>query len=169
MGRFRSFATEEDEQQGIDMSPLIDCVFILLIFFIVTTTFVEETGVEVDKPQAASAARLEKTSILIALTSKGEVVYGGRQIGISDRHRCVDGSTVGCAQRICDATHELLVGGDVVEQVESGWEIGHRYSSTDASDHHTRRQPVRGGHRVTGGVAGPPRRADEVVECVGIG
>jgi biopolymer transport protein ExbD len=37
----------------------------------------------VDKPQAASAARLEKTSILIALTAKGEVVYGGREIGVS--------------------------------------------------------------------------------------
>ncbi|MBI1335799.1 MAG: biopolymer transporter ExbD [Phycisphaera sp.] len=65
------------------MSPMIDCVFILLIFFIVTTTFVEETGVEVDKPQAASSQRLEKNSILIALTAKGEVVYGGREIGIS--------------------------------------------------------------------------------------
>jgi biopolymer transport protein ExbD len=65
------------------MSPLIDCVFILLIFFIVTTVFVEETGVEVDKPQAASASQLEKTSILIALTAKGQVVYGGREIGIS--------------------------------------------------------------------------------------
>jgi biopolymer transport protein ExbD len=83
MGRFRESATEDSSESGIDMSPLIDCVFILLIFFIVTTTFVEETGVEVDKPQAASATRLEKTSILIALTAKGEVVYGGRAIGIS--------------------------------------------------------------------------------------
>lgn len=82
MGRFRSFSDEE-ETGGIDMSPLIDCVFILLIFFIVTTTFVEETGVEVDKPQAASAVRLEKTSILIAITADGNVVYGGRDIGIS--------------------------------------------------------------------------------------
>ena len=64
------------------MSPMIDCVFILLIFFIVTTTFVEESGIEVDKPQAASAVRLEKTSILIALTDQGSVVYGGREIGI---------------------------------------------------------------------------------------
>jgi biopolymer transport protein ExbD len=39
--------------------------------------------VEVDRPQAASASQLEKTSVLIALTSKGEVVYGGREIGIS--------------------------------------------------------------------------------------
>lgn len=83
MGRFRNMAAEDSGEAGIDMSPLIDCVFILLIFFIVTTTFVEETGVEVDKPQAASSVRLEKTSILLALTDKGEVVYGGREIGIS--------------------------------------------------------------------------------------
>jgi len=82
MSRIRQMMTDDSSETGIDMSPLIDCVFILLIFFIVTTTFVEETGVEVDKPQAASAERLEKSSILIALTSKGEVVYGGREIGI---------------------------------------------------------------------------------------
>jgi biopolymer transport protein ExbD len=83
VSRFRSFSSGEEDSGGIDISPLIDCVFILLIFFIVTTTFVEETGVEVDKPQAASAARLEKNSILIAVTAKGEVVYGGREIGIA--------------------------------------------------------------------------------------
>jgi biopolymer transport protein ExbD len=83
MGRFREMAAEDGGDAGIDISPLIDCVFILLIFFIVTTTFVEETGVEVDKPQAASSVRLEKTSILLALTEKGEVVYGGREIGLS--------------------------------------------------------------------------------------
>jgi biopolymer transport protein ExbD len=83
MGRFREMASEDNNDIGVDISPLIDCVFILLIFFIVTTTFVEETGVEVDKPQAASSVRLEKTSILLALTEKGEVVYGGREIGFS--------------------------------------------------------------------------------------
>src|SRR6056297_701331 len=83
MGRFRNSGAVENDESTIDISPLMDCVFILLIFFIVTTTFVEETGVEVDKPQAASSVRLEKTSILIALTAKGEVVYGGREIGIS--------------------------------------------------------------------------------------
>jgi biopolymer transport protein ExbD len=82
MSRFRSFSEREDEG-GIDISPLIDCVFILLIFFIVTTVFVDETGIEVDKPQAASSVQLEKNSILIALTAKGEVVYGGRDIGVA--------------------------------------------------------------------------------------
>lgn len=83
MGRFRSSGNDQGDAPAVDMSPLMDCVFILLIFFIVTTTFVEETGVEVDKPQAASSVQLEKTSILLALTEKGEVVYGGQEIGIS--------------------------------------------------------------------------------------
>jgi biopolymer transport protein ExbD len=82
MGRFKDAGGDEGAEASIDLTPMIDCVFILLIFFIVTTTFVEETGVEVEKPQAASAVDLEKTSILIALTSKGEVVYGGREIGV---------------------------------------------------------------------------------------
>lgn len=82
MGRFHQ-QSEENSEVGIDLSPLIDCVFILLIFFIVTTVFVEETGVEVDKPQAASSVQLEKNSILIALTENGGIVYGGRDIGIS--------------------------------------------------------------------------------------
>lgn len=82
MGRFRNMA-EDSTEVGVDMTPLIDCVFILLIFFIVTTTFIEEAGVEVDKPQAASSVQLEKTSIILALTANGQVVYGGNEIGLS--------------------------------------------------------------------------------------
>ena len=81
MGRFRE-QSQTNEDAAIDMSPLIDCVFILLIFFIVTTTFVEETGVDVDKPVAASASDLEKNTIMIALTADNQVIYGGREIGI---------------------------------------------------------------------------------------
>ncbi|MEM9159469.1 MAG: biopolymer transporter ExbD [Verrucomicrobiota bacterium] len=82
MKRKRSF---DDGKKGeeINMSPLIDMVFILLIFFIVTTVFVEETGVDVNKPQAASATDLDKNSILIAITESGNVVYGGKEIGVS--------------------------------------------------------------------------------------
>ncbi|MEM7516513.1 MAG: biopolymer transporter ExbD [Planctomycetota bacterium] len=82
MARFSDSLSEDDGDTGIDMSPLIDCVFILLIFFIVTTVFVDETGVEVDKPQAASSKQLDKTSILIALQSDGKIVAGGKEIGI---------------------------------------------------------------------------------------
>jgi biopolymer transport protein ExbD len=83
MGRFNEAPTDESSEGAIDISPLMDCVFILLIFFIVTTTFVEETGVEVERPQAASSKQLEKTSILIALMSNGNVVYGGEEIGLA--------------------------------------------------------------------------------------
>jgi biopolymer transport protein ExbD len=82
MARFGS-SNEPEEDAAIDISPLIDCIFILLIFFIVTTTFVEETGIEVDKPQAAAAAALEKQSVMIAVTAEGAIVYGGKEIGIS--------------------------------------------------------------------------------------
>jgi biopolymer transport protein ExbD len=79
----RRFSSPSEESEEINLSPLIDMVFILLIFFIVTTVFVEETGIDVNKPEAASAVDLDKQSILIALTPKGEVVYGGRDIGVN--------------------------------------------------------------------------------------
>ncbi len=83
MKRRRLLYATETKSEEINVSPLIDIVFILLIFFIVTTVFVEETGVEVSRPQAASASMLEKNSILIAITSEGNIVYGGREIGLS--------------------------------------------------------------------------------------
>lgn len=73
----------EQSHNGIDLSPLLDVVFILLIFFIVTSVFVKETGVEVEKPQAVSAQRLENTVIMIAITNKGDVVYDSASIGVA--------------------------------------------------------------------------------------
>jgi len=84
MGRFRD-TTPDDGEDTIDISPLIDCVFILLIFFIVTTTFVEESGVGLDKPQAAPPVRMEQEniSVVLALTDKGEILHEGRVVGMS--------------------------------------------------------------------------------------
>ncbi|MBG86258.1 MAG: biopolymer transporter ExbD [Verrucomicrobiales bacterium] len=78
----RRYLEEEEERNEVNISPLIDMVFILLIFFIVTTVFVEETGIDVDKPIANTSRQLEKKSILIALSASGQVVYGGREIGV---------------------------------------------------------------------------------------
>lgn len=71
------------ESAEVNLSPLIDMVFLLLIFFMVTTVFVQETGVEVQKPQAATAADLDKRSVLIAVTQEGQIVYGGERIAIT--------------------------------------------------------------------------------------
>ena len=82
--RFQRFSEADNAPPvGIDIAPLIDCVFILLIFFIVTTDFVEETGVEVNKPRAASQRDLERNSILIGVTRTGQVFFGGREIGVA--------------------------------------------------------------------------------------
>ncbi len=70
-----------ENSSGIDISPLIDVVFLLLIFFIVTTVFVKETGMDVSIPKAASAEDLDRQAILIAVTAESRVWHGGREIG----------------------------------------------------------------------------------------
>lgn len=83
MHRFNRYQdTSEDGISEINISPLIDVVFILLIFFIVTTVFIEETGVDIEKPRAASQNDIEKNSILLGITPDGRVFYGGQEIGI---------------------------------------------------------------------------------------
>ncbi|PHS25702.1 MAG: biopolymer transporter ExbD [Methylophaga sp.] len=64
----------------VNMTPLIDMVFILLIFFIVTTSFVKETGVDVSRPSAKTAVKKEKANILIAIKPNGEVWIDKRLI-----------------------------------------------------------------------------------------
>ncbi len=78
----RNLSDEGDEEVHIDLSSMIDCIFILLIFFIVSTVFVEETGVTVNKPDVGGASSLESNSILLAVTSEDKVYYGGESIGI---------------------------------------------------------------------------------------
>lgn len=82
MFRKKLFSDDMTKSTEINISPLIDIVFILLIFFIVTTVFFDETGVEINKPQAISQGELEKTSIIIAITDSGQIFYGGRNIGL---------------------------------------------------------------------------------------
>lgn len=80
--KFRRHLAEAEENIDLNLIPLIDVIMFLLIFFISTTSFVEEPGVTVDKPQAASARQLEKNSIIFAVTSDGKVAYGGKEIGL---------------------------------------------------------------------------------------
>ncbi len=79
----RKSLAEGGELSDINISPMIDMVFILLIFFIVTTVFVEEPGVDIEKPITQTLYQLEKNSILIAITGNNRVVYGGQEVGIS--------------------------------------------------------------------------------------
>jgi biopolymer transport protein ExbD len=67
---------------NINITPLIDMVFILLIFFIVTTSFVKETGVDVNRPSAEAAERKERGNILIAVRANGEIWMDERQVDV---------------------------------------------------------------------------------------
>jgi len=71
------------EQVDINMSPLIDCVFLLLIFFIVTTVFVKNTGIDIKKPQAASAKSLQNNSIMISISRDGRIYYAGTVVSLN--------------------------------------------------------------------------------------
>jgi len=80
--RFRRELAEPDEPIELNLIPLIDVIMFLLIFFISTTSFIEEPGVDVEKPQAVSSEDMDKNSIIFAVTSDGKVAYGGKEIGL---------------------------------------------------------------------------------------
>ncbi|MBC2603637.1 ExbD/TolR family protein [Puniceicoccus vermicola] len=85
MRRRRSISEEPEgalAEETINVSPLIDVVFILLIFFIVTTVFVRETGIDVERPRAASSSELSREALLIAVDAEGAVFYGGSPLDI---------------------------------------------------------------------------------------
>jgi biopolymer transport protein ExbD len=69
----------QDEAE-LDMTPMLDVVFIMLIFFIVTTSFVKESGVSVSSPQAQTASQQESVNIFIAITAAGEVWVDRRPV-----------------------------------------------------------------------------------------
>lgn len=72
----------DEEEAGIDITPMLDIVFIMLIFFIVTTSFVKETGIEVNRPNAQTAVRNERGNILIAITESGDIWMDKRKIDV---------------------------------------------------------------------------------------
>lgn len=66
----------------LNMAPLIDMVFILLIFFLVTTSFVKETGIEVSRPTAATAVTHEKATILIGIDEQNHIYIENREVDV---------------------------------------------------------------------------------------
>jgi biopolymer transport protein ExbD len=78
------FLIETKKRGGFELNvvPLIDVVFVLLIFTILTSSLTKETGVSVDKPQAQSAGELNRQSILVAITREGTVHVNERQVDL---------------------------------------------------------------------------------------
>ena len=72
--------TREEDESEVNLTPMLDVVFIMLIFFIVTASFVKEAGIDVSRPPAASAERKERGNILVAITDKDQIWIDRRQV-----------------------------------------------------------------------------------------
>lgn len=103
-----------EDENAIDLTPMLDVVFIMLIFFIVTATFVKEAGVDVERPLASTAERQDLANILIAITPEDDVWIDGNRVDVRDMSTLIkrlhaenpQGSVVIQADR--DSTHKTL-------------------------------------------------------------
>ncbi len=71
---------EDEEDDAVNLTPMLDVVFIMLIFFIVTASFVKESGIDVNRPNAATAERKEKGNILVAISEDNQIWIDKRQV-----------------------------------------------------------------------------------------
>ena len=111
-----------EEDATIDMTPMLDIVFIMLIFFIVTTVFVKEAGVNVNKPNGTLAVTPKNANIFIAVTEDGKVWMDKRQIDVDriranlERLMAEQPSDVIIIQADKEAEHGLVV--EVMDQIK---------------------------------------------------
>ena len=89
MARRRAAAEDETE---INITPMLDIVFIMLIFFIVTTSFVKETGIEPRQPSAETSVAKPRGNILIGINTSGEIWMNKRQVKLSQVRQLVEDS-----------------------------------------------------------------------------
>lgn len=78
----RRFSYQQEEAVQIDLTSMMDVIFIMLLFFIVTTSFVKESGIEINRPTAASAERQERGNIMVAVSPDGAIWIDGRQVDL---------------------------------------------------------------------------------------
>jgi biopolymer transport protein ExbD len=80
MRRSHAGVTIEDEDNEINLTPMLDVVFIMLIFFIVTASFIKEAGIDVNRPDAPTSESIADANILIAISSNDEIWMDRRLI-----------------------------------------------------------------------------------------
>ncbi|SRR6056297_16793 len=116
----RHAAKDEPE---INITPMLDIVFIMLIFFIVTTTFVRETGVEVEKPTAITSEARPQGNVLIGIDSNDQIWMNGSQIELSDVRTLVsrarDENPEGSVILISDKGSRTGTLVDIMDQVQA--------------------------------------------------
>ena len=115
MSRKRSSLAVEEEENEINLTPMLDVVFIMLIFFIVTATFIKEAGIQVDRPEAVTADPQEDAAILIAISASDEIWIDRQERdpravrGIIERLHAENPKGSIVIQADEGSTHEMLV------------------------------------------------------------
>lgn len=71
---------QDDDENEINLTPMLDVVFIMLIFFIVTASFIKEAGIDVNRPDAPTSTRVEDANILVAISANDEIWIDRRLI-----------------------------------------------------------------------------------------
>jgi len=79
MGRF----SRSDEESDINLTPMLDVVFIMLIFFIVTATFIKQTGADVARPDAITSIKKSTVSVLVAINAKGDIWIDNNKVKVA--------------------------------------------------------------------------------------
>jgi biopolymer transport protein ExbD len=119
----RSSLLSEDESPEINLSPMIDCIFILLIFFIVTTVFVEEKGLQVNKPDAAASTSLEENeNVTLEITAENKILIDNKEVALEDVTARVKAHVAGPETPVVIRAHEKSVHGTFV----SVWDAAKR-------------------------------------------
>ena len=125
------------EEAEINITPMLDVVFIMLIFFIVTTSFTKETGITIIKPEAAQAVSLQNGTILIGVRPNGDIWMARRQIELREVRQMVEraraenpegsvvivadkGSRIGTVTRVMDQVRLAGVEGIAISAEKTG-------------------------------------------------
>ncbi|MDA1014536.1 MAG: biopolymer transporter ExbD [Planctomycetota bacterium] len=119
---FNSVQSNPDKSPAaiVDIAPLIDIVFILLIFFLVTATFVRDTGVKVSRPQAAAVQILEPTGLRVSITAGGDVYMDGSRVTLLElRNRVEEFVAGGRNQSVIVIPDEDLPAGRLIEVMDA--------------------------------------------------
>ncbi len=119
----RNISQTAESDEDVNVTPLLDIVFIMLIFFIVTSTFVKEPGVEIERPGAVSATERKLASIIVAISSDDEIWINKEQVALEEVKTVVEqlrrenpkGTAV--VQADSESKTRLLV--EVVEQIRA--------------------------------------------------
>jgi biopolymer transport protein ExbD len=122
--KLRRSLSQPDEPIELNLIPLIDIIMFLLIFFVSTTSFMEEGGVKVDKPASGGAAHSESTTIIFSVAGDGKILFEGKEVGLSGVRPTVKRMCAQEPQPVVIQTHENARSGVMVRIVDEAIQGG---------------------------------------------